>query len=97
VDVGGHCASDRQPIGAGLFLPNAPPAMPSIRARKVCANDIGPQYARFDLEQTSIKIQAADAIEPTHVQQRASAQELLTTHCVPSASNGQPSPFRATS
>jgi hypothetical protein len=73
MNVGGNCATDRQPIGASLLLPNSPRLANSPRTCQVSANDIRPLDTGFDLEQTSFTIEAEDPIQATHVQQRASA------------------------
>jgi hypothetical protein len=97
VDVGTDGTADRQAIGAGLFLPDAPPRPHSARARQVRANDIRPLDAGFDLEQPSLLIEAAHAGEAPHVEERFAAEELLAAHRVPPAGYRQRSRLRGTS
>ena len=102
VDVRRQRAADRQPIGAGLLLRDAPlpragPSTPLRAGRLSCClqqviDERGPHDARLDIDDAPAAIERAHAIEPRHVEHHRVFGELLGAHRVAAAGDADPCP-----
>jgi hypothetical protein len=78
-------SADRESIRAGLLLADAPRRYCRVRADQIAADHVGPRDACLYAQQSVSFIEAERAIEPSHVQQSRTCEELLSAHGVPAA------------
>ena len=90
-------SADSEPVSPSLLLTYAPGTAHAAGTSEVCTQDAGPLNARFHLQEPPLLVKAADSVQSAHIQERPAAQELLTTHRVPSAGNRQGPIFNARS
>jgi hypothetical protein len=64
-----------------------PIALGSRFEAEVCTQDAWPLDTRLHLQEPPLLVKVADSVHPAHIQERPAAQELLSTHRVPSAGN----------
>ena len=86
MDVGGKRPADRQPVGAGLLLRDAPLAGPAgLRARAGNRSSAGHMMPASTSTMPLCAIEGTDAIEFRHVEHHRVARKLLGTHGMPAA------------
>ena len=97
VNVGRNRSADSEPVGPSLFLTYAPGTEHAAGTSEVCTQDAWPLDARLHLQEPPLRVKVADSVHPAHIQERPAAQELLSTHSVPSAGNRHRPLFHARS
>jgi hypothetical protein len=97
VNIGRNRSADSEPVSPSLLLTYAPRTAHAAGTSEVCTQDAWPLNARLNLQEPLLLVKVADSVHPAHIQERPAAQELLSTHRVPSAGNRHGSLFHARS
>src|SRR5688572_17887615 len=80
MDVGSHRATERQSIRARLLLPNAPGGGTVPLFNYIVTHQVGPGDPSLRVNDSSLAVEAQDAIHRASVEQPRVPRELLTTH-----------------
>ncbi len=78
--VGRKCAAERQPVGAGLLLNDAPLATPALLHGDQPLDQFRPLNAGVGLDDAAHGIEANAALHRPRVDQHRSGGKLLTSH-----------------
>jgi hypothetical protein len=93
VHVRGERPADAQPVGAGLFLDNAPLRPPTALLTKQIVDQPRPLDPGFDLDLAPARIEPEHPHHVRHVQEDGAAPELLAAHRVPSSGDADRLPL----
>ena len=85
VDVGAKRAAERETVGAGLLLDNAPGRGLSLLHGDETVDQLRPLDAGLGLDHAALGIEGDDPPHRPHVEQNRAGGELLAAHGVPSA------------
>src|SRR6266487_4505139 len=91
--VRGETPSKGKCVCAGLFLCDTPLFCATPLGVQISANQFWPLDARFRFDQTMLPIEGNYAIERTHIDANTVCGELLATHRMPAARNGDGQTF----
>ncbi len=80
VDIGAERAAERQPVGAGLLLDDAPLARLALLHGDETVDQVGPFDAGLDLDDAALCVETEDSTHRARVDEHAAGGELLTAH-----------------
>ena len=86
--IRGERPTERQPVGPGLLLDDAPGMRLSVLGRVQPGDQRRPHDAGLHFDLAPLRVEVQHAIEPGHVEQIEPGAELLPTHGVTAASDG---------
>ncbi len=90
--VGRQSPADAEPVGARLFLDDAPAAFGSMLLFPQARDEGIPEDAGFDPDQPAFCVQAENALQSAGVQSNASGKELLPARGVATAHHAEAFP-----
>ncbi len=71
VDIGGERAAERQPIGAGLLLDDAPGCRAAVLHRDEAVDQLRPLDAGLDLDDAALRVERDDPVHGPGVERTA--------------------------
>jgi len=89
VNVRSHRAAQGQAIRAGLLLANAIGRSRTALQCEITPHQVRPGDSRFGFEQRRAAVEPAHLVEFARIEQPSAAQELLATHGMAGAGDGQ--------
>jgi hypothetical protein len=85
VHIGGERPAERQPIGAGLLLDDAPGQRLALLQGDQAVHQLRPLDAGLDIHDPALGVERDDAVHRPHVDEHPASGELLTAHGMPPA------------
>ena len=95
MDIGGERAAERQTVGAGLLLDDAPGRRPALLHRDEAVDQLRPLDAGLGLDDAALGIERHDPVHGPGVDEDRAGGELLAAHGVASAGDADRIAFGA--
>ena len=95
MNVGTERATERQPVGAGLLLNDAPDGSLPLLHGDEAFDQFGPLDARLGFDHALLAVESHDPPHGSHIEKHGIFGELLAAHGVPSAGKANGLAFRA--